>query len=216
MKKALALLLLMFSYMPLQAYASNVVHHHSYTERKNSDIVVEYVYEKAKLNGIVDYEAFKKGFNAYNKIKGKKKSLLTIIDYSKPSNEKRFYVIDLKRNKLLYKTYVAHGVNSGLLMAKNFSNTVDSHKTSLGTYLTATTYNGSNGYSLKLQGLTRGKNTNALKRYIVIHGAKYATEAFIKHNGYLGRSWGCPALPPQLARKIIDTIKGGSVIFAYG
>ncbi|GAD29321.1 conserved hypothetical protein [Photobacterium leiognathi lrivu.4.1] len=176
---------------------------------------MNYVYQKAHLKNQINYNVFKQAFIAYNKTKGKKKSLLTIIDYSKPSTQKRFYVIDLKQNKLLYKTYVSHGMNSGLLKANEFSNRVNSHKTSLGTFLTESTYNGGNGYSLKLNGLTRGKNDNALKRYIVIHGAKYVSESFIKRNGYLGRSWGCPALPEALAKKIINTIKGGSVIFAY-
>ena len=185
------------------------------TEHKNTDIVADYVYQKADLKGKIDYNVFKKAFVAYNKTRGKKKSLLTIIDYSKPSTEKRFYVIDLKSNKLLYRTYVSHGENSGLLMADEFSNSVNSHKTSLGTFLTEGTYNGGNGYSLKLNGLTRGENDNALKRFIVIHGAKYVSKSFIKGNGYLGRSWGCPAIPTYLTKKIINTIKGGSVIFAY-
>ncbi len=200
----------MMCYLPFQASA-----HVLNTERKNADIVVNYVYQKAHLKNQISYNVFKQAFIAYNKTKGKKKSLLTIIDYSKPSTQKRFYVIDLKSNKLLYKTYVSHGMNSGKLKANEFSNKVDSHKTSLGTFLTENTYNGGNGYSLKLNGLTRGKNDNALKRYIVIHGAKYVSESFIKRNGYLGRSWGCPALPEALATKIINTIKGGSVIFAY-
>ncbi len=200
----------MMCYLPFQASA-----HVLNTERKNADIVVNYVYQKAHLKNQINYNVSKQAFIAYNKTKGKKKSLLTIIDYSKPSTQKRFYVIDLKQNKLLYKTYVSHGMNSGLLKANEFSNRVNSHKTSLGTFLTESTYNGGNGYSLKLNGLTRGKNDNALKRYIVIHGAKYVSESFIKRNGYLGRSWGCPALPEALAKKIINTIKGGSVIFAY-
>ncbi|PSV60602.1 peptidase [Photobacterium profundum] len=199
--------------MPIQASASNVKS--SSYSNNNADIVVQYVYKKTNLEGVIDYAIFKQGFNAYTNTKGKKKSLLTIIDYSKPSTEKRFFVIDLKNHTLLYNTYVSHGVNSGGKMAKNFSNTVDSRKSSLGTYLTSTTYNGGNGYSLKLDGLTAGINDNARRRYIVIHGADYATETFIKRNGYLGRSWGCPALPKKLSKKIIDTIKNGSVIFAH-
>ncbi|CAG20596.1 conserved hypothetical protein [Photobacterium profundum SS9] len=204
---------MIFFYLPIQASASNVKS--SSYSNNNADIVVQYVYKKTKLEGVVDYAIFKQGFNAYTNTKGKKKSLLTIIDYSKPSTEKRFFVIDLKNHTLLYNTYVSHGVNSGGKMAKNFSNTVDSRKSSLGTYLTSTTYNGGNGYSLKLDGLTAGINDNARRRYIVIHGADYATETFIKRNGYLGRSWGCPALPKKLSKKIIDTIKNGSVIFAH-
>ncbi|MEC6823088.1 peptidase [Photobacterium sp. NCIMB 13483] len=210
MKKFIYLFLLMVCLLPLNASA-----HVRHTERKNADIVADYVYQKADLKGKIDYSVFKKAFIAYNKTRGKKKSLLTIIDYSMPSTEKRFYVIDLKSNKLLYRTYVSHGENSGRLIADDFSNRVNSHKTSLGTFLTEGTYHGGNGYSLKLNGLTRGENDNALKRFIVIHGAKYVSESFIKRNGYLGRSWGCPAIPTYLTKKIIDTIKGGSVIFAY-
>ncbi|KOO10169.1 peptidase, partial [Vibrio xuii] len=105
-------------------------------------------------------------------------------------------------------------VNSGKKQATTFSNVINSRKTSLGTFLTDTTYYGSNGYSLRLDGLTAGMNDKARERYIVIHGADYANESFIKKNGYLGRSWGCPALPKNLSREIIDTIKGGSVIYA--
>ena len=210
MKKVIYLFLLMVCLLPLTASA-----HVLNTEHKNTDIVADYVYQKADLKGKIDYNVFKKAFVAYNKTRGKKKSLLTIIDYSKPSTEKRLYVFDLKSNKLLYRTYVSHGENSGLLMADEFSKRVNSHKTYLGTFLTEGTYNGGNGYSLKLNGLTRGENDNALKRFIVIHGAKYVSKSFIKRNGYLGRSWGCPAIPTYLTKKIINTIKGGSVIFAY-
>nr|WP_232321920.1 murein L,D-transpeptidase catalytic domain family protein [Photobacterium jeanii] len=163
----------------------------------------------------MDYQLFKNGYIEYDKTKNKKKSILTIIDYSKPSTEKRFFVIDIKNSKLLYHTYVTHGVNSGGKMANRFSNVVNSKQTSLGTFLTDTTYYGGNGYSLKLDGLTKGINDNARRRYIVVHGADYATESFIRRNGYLGRSWGCPALPKKESRAIINTIKGGSVIYAH-
>lgn len=214
MKKAIYLFILVFCYLPLQVSASNT-HSNSYSNVNNPDVVINHVYEKANLKGIIDYQVFKEGYNAYYNTKGRKKQLLTIIDYSKPSTEKRFFVIDLKRNILVYNTYVSHGVNSGGREAKRFSNTVNSRQTSLGTYLTDTTYYGGNGYSLKLDGLTHGVNDNARRRYIVVHGADYATETFIKRNGYLGRSWGCPALPRGLSRQIIDTIKGGSVIYAH-
>ncbi|MGF1723793.1 murein L,D-transpeptidase catalytic domain family protein [Photobacterium nomapromontoriensis] len=213
MKKVLILLVLALMSMPFQASASGI-NSQAYSKTPNSDILIKDIYNKAKLQGIVSYQVFKEGYKAYYNTKGRKKQLLTIIDYGKPSTEKRFYVIDLKNNKLMYNTYVSHGVNSGGKTATRFSNIVNSRKTSLGTFLTDTTYYGGNGYSLKLDGLTRGINDNARRRYIVIHGAKYATESFIRRNGYLGRSWGCPALPTNLSRKIIDDIKGGSVIYA--
>ncbi|MCZ0921556.1 murein L,D-transpeptidase catalytic domain family protein [Vibrio diabolicus] len=175
---------------------------------------IEQVFKQAKLDGVVDFKLFRDAYIAYQKTPDRKKSVLTIIDYSKPSTEKRFYVVDLDKKKLIYNTYVSHGVNSGKKTATQFSNVVNSRKTSLGTFLTDTTYYGSNGYSLRLDGLSSGLNDKARERYIVVHGADYANPSFIKKNGYLGRSWGCPALPKKLSREIIDTIKGGSVIYA--
>ncbi|WP_394257066.1 murein L,D-transpeptidase catalytic domain family protein [Vibrio harveyi] len=190
--------------------------HHSgkATETKATKQLVEKTYKEAKLEGVIDFSLFNDAFLAYKKTSDRKKPLLTIIDYSKPSTEKRFYVVDLDKKKLIFNTYVSHGVNSGKKTATQFSNVVNSRKTSLGTFLTDTTYYGSNGYSLRLDGLTSGVNDKARERYIVVHGADYANPSFIKKNGYLGRSWGCPALPQKLSREIIDTIKGGSVIYA--
>ncbi len=184
------------------------------TETKTTKQLVEKTYKEAQLEGVIDFNLFNDAFLAYKKTSDRKKPLLTIIDYSKPSTEKRFYVVDLDKKKLIFNTYVAHGVNSGKKTATKFSNVVNSRKTSLGTFLTDTTYYGSNGYSLRLDGLTSGVNDKARERYIVVHGADYANPSFIQKNGYLGRSWGCPALPQNLSRKIIDTIKGGSVIYA--
>jgi hypothetical protein len=141
--------------------------------------------------------------------------VITIVDYSKPSCEKRLYVLDINEGRMLFQTLVAHGRNSGYVYAKDFSNAASSLKTSLGFYITADTYTGSNGYSLKLQGCERGINDKAMERAIVLHGAEYATEDFLHHNGYLGRSHGCPAVPEQLSRKIIDVIKKGSCMFLY-
>ncbi|MGF1681229.1 murein L,D-transpeptidase catalytic domain family protein [Photobacterium minamisatsumaniensis] len=213
MKKILHLILLAMIALPIHVSAS-VVSTQSYTKESNPDIIIKHVYKEAKLEGIINYQVFKDGYNAYFETEGRQKQLLTIIDYGRPSTKERFFVIDLKRNKLVYKTFVSHGVNSGGKQATSFSNTVDSRQTSLGTFLTDTTYYGGNGYSLRLDGLTHGVNDNARRRYIVIHGAEYATKSFIKRNGYLGRSWGCPALPTELSREIIDMIKGGSVIYA--
>jgi hypothetical protein len=171
-------------------------------------------YHKIGLNDVVDFDLYRNAYHAYASADGRKKPLLTIIDYQKPSTEKRFFVIDLDRYKLMYNTYVSHGVNSGLETATQFSNVVSSKQTSLGTFLTDDTYHGSNGYSLRLDGLSEGKNDRARERYIVVHGADYVSESFIEQNGYLGRSWGCPALAPELTQEIIDLIKGGSVIYA--
>lgn len=143
------------------------------------------------------------------------KPILTVIDYSKASSQERLWVFDLEKEKLLYQTYVAHGRNSGDLYSTRFSNQNRSLESSLGTYVTADTYMGSNGYSLNLKGLESGYNDNALSRRVVMHGAWYVSEDFIKAHGQVGRSWGCPAVNPTVAKPIINTIKDGSVVFAY-
>ncbi|WP_298299107.1 murein L,D-transpeptidase catalytic domain family protein [Hydrotalea sp.] len=142
-------------------------------------------------------------------------ALLTIIDFSLPSSQKRLFVINLLKGKLLYHTYVAHGKNSGKLMATHFSNRPNSYESSLGFYVTENTYRGKHGFALRLNGLESGINDNAFNRGIVIHSAPYASEKFIQAQGYLGRSEGCPALPPKIAPAIIQTIKNGSCVFAY-
>lgn len=144
-----------------------------------------------------------------------KKPILTVIDYSLPSSKKRMWVFDLDHDQLLYKTYVAHGRNSGDLYAKNFSNIPQSRASSLGTYVTQDTYYGGKGFSLNLKGLEPGYNNNAYSRRVVIHGAWYVQPEFIQSHGRAGRSWGCPAVSTKLAKPIINTIKNGSVVFAY-
>jgi hypothetical protein len=140
---------------------------------------------------------------------------LTVIDYSRPSSEKRLWVFDLRSRELVYEELVAHGQGSGANLATEFSNDNESHQTSLGLFVTADTYVGKNGYSLRLDGLDRGVNDRARERAIVMHGAPYVSEAFVKANGRLGRSWGCPAVSDLVARKMIDTVKGGGLVFAY-
>lgn len=119
------------------------------------------------------------------------------------------FVVDLKAQKLLISSIVSHGRNSGSEFARNFSNRPESHQSSLGFYVTGSTYRGSNGYSLILEGLEKGFNDRAKERAIVMHGADYASEQVIKKKGYLGRSYGCPALPKTINKKTIETIKGG-------
>ena len=140
---------------------------------------------------------------------------LTVIDYSKPSTERRLWVFDLKAKELLYEELVAHGQGSGANMATQFSNTDESHQTSLGLFVTRDTYVGGNGYSLRLDGLDRGVNDRARDRAIVMHGAPYVSQEFVRANGRLGRSWGCPAVSAVVAKKMIDRVKGGGLVFAY-
>lgn len=144
-----------------------------------------------------------------------RKPLLTIIDYSKPSSEKRLWIIDLDSKEVLFHSLVAHGKNSGLSRPNYFSNDFNSRASSLGVFLTGETYYGKNGYSLRLQGLEKGFNDHAKERTIVIHPAWYASDTFLKQNGRLGCSWGCPALNPKEAESIINTIKNGTVVFIY-
>ncbi len=142
--------------------------------------------------------------------------IISIVDLSMPSTKKRLFIIDLNEAKVLFNTYVAHGVNSGKVMASNFSNALQSYKSSLGFYQTLGTYMGGHGYSLRLEGLEKGINDNANRRDIVIHGAPYVNESLIRSQGYIGRSWGCPALPENLYKPIINTIKNGTCLFIYG
>jgi hypothetical protein len=144
-----------------------------------------------------------------------RRDLLTVIDYSLPSSEPRLFVFDMSAHKLLFRELVAHGKSSGDDLANFFSNEPGSLATSLGLFVTADTYVGNNGYSLRLRGLEEGINDMAWDRAIVMHGAAYVSREAIKALGRLGRSWGCPAVRREVADKIIDTIRGGSAIFAY-
>jgi len=144
-----------------------------------------------------------------------RKELLTVIDYSLPSSQPRLFVFDLAKQKLLFRELVAHGKGSGGNRPDFFSNSPGSLATSLGLFVTEDTYVGGNGYSLRLRGLEEGINDMAWDRMIVMHGASYVSQQAIKILGRLGRSWGCPAVRPEVAQKIIDTIRGGSPIFAY-
>ena len=144
-----------------------------------------------------------------------KKPVLTVIDYSLPSNKQRMWVFDMSKERLLYNTYVAHGKNSGSTVANHFSNRESSKESSLGTYITKDTYIGHKGYSLNLQGLDHGFNDNAYNRRVVIHGAWYVEPDFIRKAGRAGLSWGCPAIAQTLAKPLINAIKNGSVVFAY-
>lgn len=145
----------------------------------------------------------------------RRRDVLTVIDYSLPSTEPRLFVFDLKAGKLLFRELVAHGRNSGDNKASFFSNSPGSLATSLGLFVTAEPYIGGNGYSLRLKGLESGVNDMAWDRMIVMHGAAYVSGAAVKAMGRLGRSWGCPAVRREIAHQMIDTLRGGSPVFAY-
>lgn len=142
-------------------------------------------------------------------------TIISIIDFSEPSNKKRLFVIDLSNYKVIYNTLVAHGKNTGREWATSFSNQNSSYKSSPGFYITKETYQGKNGYSLKLEGQEKGINDMAYERGIVMHGAEYVSDAFVNARGFAGRSLGCPAVPVEASRSIINTIKNGTCLFIY-
>lgn len=145
-----------------------------------------------------------------------KGSPLSVIDFSLPSSKERLWIFDVEAGELLYHSLVSHGRNSGDLMARKFSNINSSFMSSLGFYVTGETYQGKHGYSLRLDGVEHGFNDRARERAIVIHGADYANREFVKNTGRLGRSLGCPALPMDIYKEVINTIKDGSCLFIYG
>ncbi|RSK46015.1 murein L,D-transpeptidase catalytic domain family protein [Hymenobacter perfusus] len=166
------------------------------------------------------FEVFEKAMTGYLNLEksGKlgEKQLLTVVDFGLPSTEKRLWVLDLEAKQVKFHTLVAHGHNSGENMATNFSNENESNMSSLGFYVTEGEYIGKHGRSLKLQGLDEGYNTNALLRSVVMHGADYVSEDFIRQNGRLGRSLGCPALPMDQKDAIIEAVGGQTCLFLNG
>lgn len=166
-----------------------------------------------------DFQVYKLALSGFRNVKQKynhiNDSIITIIDYTKPSTEERIFVIDVKHNKILSSSLVAHGKSTGILYAEHFSNTPSSHKSSLGFFITDKTYRGKHGYSLRIKGIEEGINDNAMKRAIVFHGASYVSSDYIEKYGRIGRSFGCPALPVDKNKEIIDLIKNNTCIFIY-
>jgi len=165
-------------------------------------------------------EVFFKALTGFENLKkagllNQESHLLTVCDFSMSSNTKRLWVIDTEEKKVLFNSLVAHGKNTGEEFATNFSNTESSLQSSLGFYITDATYNGDNGFSLRLLGMDKGFNDAAYRRAIVMHGADYVSDSFAAMHKRIGRSWGCPAIPRDLTQPIINTIKGRNLLFIY-
>jgi hypothetical protein len=178
------------------------------------------IYNQLDANSFAlpSFECFSLALNGFHKLKEKgivQKNILTLVDFSISSNTKRLWVIDLNKNVVLFQTLVAHGRNTGEEFANEFSNQAESFKSSIGFYATGEIYNGKHGLSLKLDGLEKGLNDNARGRAVVMHGAEYVSESFIRQNKRLGRSQGCPAVPVEMNEKIINVIKNKSCLFIY-
>lgn len=205
------ILFLFFSFLTLQSFKKSPV------LPVDNSIEIQAGLLSGKLN--INNEAVRLAIKGYEKLKqlGKLTNMryLTIADFSKPSSEQRFYIIDMQEQVMLLKTLVAHGRNSGVLFAKLFSNKSSSNQSSLGFYVTGNSYVGKHGTSLELNGVEQGINDKAKQRAIVLHGADYVSTSFIKAQGYIGRSLGCPAVPNQQVKEIIQVIKGASCLFVY-
>ncbi|MES2003640.1 MAG: murein L,D-transpeptidase catalytic domain family protein [Bacteroidota bacterium] len=187
---------------------------------------VSFVVEKLALYDSLDLgalgltrEAFVYGVTGFKNLlddgKVVKDNILSILDFSLPSGKKRLFVIDLEAGELVYHTYASHGKKSGQTIPTKFSNKTNSNQSSLGFYVTGDTYRGKHGESLRLLGEERGINDNAFKRGIVMHSASYVDEDIIERQGFIGRSQGCPALPKNIYKDVIDKIKEGSCLFIY-
>lgn len=177
------------------------------------------LYDKMSLSKLgLSKEAFTYAYKGYKNLAENGKlpndDILTVVDFSQSSNQKRMYILDVKDMEVLVNTFVAHGRNSGLQYAENFSNTHESLQSSLGFYVTTNTYTGKHGLSLRLAGVDQGYNHNAMTRAIVVHGADYIG-AHRVNAPYQGRSFGCPAVPRDIAPKVIDYIKNGTCLFIY-
>ncbi|MFK8281697.1 murein L,D-transpeptidase catalytic domain family protein [Capnocytophaga cynodegmi] len=184
-------------------------------ETNIKDVYDEIGAEEYDLN----FEAFRYAYIGYQSLRKQQrlndKEIFSIIDFSKDCNTKRFYTIDLENKQIIYNTYVAHGKKSGEKNPTSFSNIKESNKSSIGFYITGKTYMGSRGFSLQLHGDEKGYNSNMAERGVVIHTADYASEDYIKKNGRMGRSLGCPVLPKDIYKQVIETIKEKTMIFAY-
>lgn len=181
---------------------------------------VQIIYDSLKLQKSgLKKEVFAFAYRGYYNLLEKgtinKEGILTICDFSQSSRRKRLYLIDLVNYKLLLNTHVAHGKNSGGEYARKFSNRPQSLQSSLGFYVTKSTYWGEHGLALVIDGLEKGFNDKAEQRRIVVHGSKYVGDNYLRFRNHIGRSFGCPAVPKKVSTKLIQTIKNGSCLFIY-
>ena len=230
MKKKLLtpVLCLLMSIIVASTARANIFNYHTYTTNSflfsenlvGTSINSDAVYQTMNLDSYgLEKSALDYAVEGYDKLLQEglveNTQYLTIVDFSQPSINKRLYVIDLNTYQLLYNTYVAHGMKTGKVTATSFSNKPSSNKSSLGFYVTGNAYQGCNGYSLKLQGMEKGINDYAMRRGIVLHGADYVNEEYISSQGYIGRSYGCPAVAPEISVELIDMVKDGTCLFIY-
>jgi len=184
-------------------------------KEKAADLYESFLVNNATMPNLSVFEKAIKGYAKLDEAGKVSNPLLTVIDFNLSSKKKRMWVLNMNTREVVFNTYVAHGKNTGVEFAKNFSNKVNSHQSSLGFYVTGETYYGKNGLSLFIDGMEKGFNSKARERYVVIHGADYAEPDFIKRVGRLGRSYGCPAVPNKIAKDLIHKIKGKSVVYIH-
>jgi hypothetical protein len=213
--------MLSISWLPLQKQNTNLETSYSFAvtaDYQNEEAALLYDMLDLQQKGL-SIQAFEYAYKGYRLLLEKKiiskQDYLTICDFSQSSNNKRFYLVDMVNSKVILNTYVAHGRNSGGEYATRFSNRSKSLQSSLGFYVTQNAYYGEHGLSLRVAGLEEGYNDKALQRNIVIHGADYIGDKRLRRNNYMGRSYGCPAIPRKECSQVINMIKNGSCIFIY-
>jgi hypothetical protein len=174
------------------------------------------LYDELGLDGLLARDAFTAAYVRLAR-EGVEAAVLAIADMRRPSTEPRFVIVDLAHRTVTLKTWVAHGSGSGELFAERFSNTNDSHQTSLGLYrVGARIRSPKHGPALLLEGLDPGLNDQARVREVIIHGADYVSEAFIARTGRLGRSWGCPAVPRDQMASVAAALADGGYLYVHG
>lgn len=220
MKKTVQYILFIALTLVTTVRASATEHDNNSTHQVRQHIINMYKSIDFKDVDTLSYQVFAKAYKGYLNMMNEgmvndKKPILTICDFSLSSNSNRLWIIDLNEKKVLLNSYVAHGAASGQEFAMYFSNRPESHQSSIGFYITAETYTGKHGYSLRLFGMDKGFNSNAYNRDIVVHGADYVCSRFIEDNDRLGRSWGCPAVSSELSEKVINLIKDHTCLYIH-